>query len=172
MKVAFYSPMPPAKSGIADYSATLVDSLRPLVDLQVIESDQTAPAADIALYQLGNNPYHGPAYQAAMQQPGVLVLHEANLHHLIADLTIKQGDWDAYVKAVGDNEGPAALDYAVRFVRTVQRGPQYELPLLRTALQNARGVIVHSDAVGKVVRDQGYTGPMKKILHEIGRAHV
>ena len=25
-------------------------------------------------------------------------MHESNLHHLMTDLTIKRGDWDAYVR--------------------------------------------------------------------------
>ncbi len=29
-RVAFFSPLPPARSGIADYSEALIESLRPL----------------------------------------------------------------------------------------------------------------------------------------------
>ena len=36
MRLAFFSPLPPARSGIADYSEALVKSLAPLVDLQVL----------------------------------------------------------------------------------------------------------------------------------------
>src|ERR1022692_1277906 len=35
MRVAYFSPLPPARSGIADYSEALIESLRPLVDLEV-----------------------------------------------------------------------------------------------------------------------------------------
>jgi hypothetical protein len=35
MRVAFFSPLPPARSGIADYSEALIQSLKPLVDLEV-----------------------------------------------------------------------------------------------------------------------------------------
>ena len=52
---------------------------------------------DIALYQIGNNRYHDFVYETALRHPGVVVMHESNLHHLIADLTILRGDWDAYV---------------------------------------------------------------------------
>src|SRR5580693_4813483 len=103
MKVAFFSPLPPAKSGIADYSAAVLEHLPRLAD---VETFAAAPAAfdpkrfDIAVYQLGNNPFHTFAYEAAMAHPGVVVLHEANLHHLIADLTIRRNDWDAYLREV------------------------------------------------------------------------
>ena len=69
---------------------------------------------DICVYQLGNNPYHDFVYEAAMKHPGVVVMHEANLHHLIADLTINRNDWDGYVREVGRNHGPEAQEYAER----------------------------------------------------------
>ena len=106
MRVAFFSPLPPAKSGIADYSAALLESLTLLrgVESLEVESFGERPAAfdassfDVCVYQLGNNPYHGFAYEAALEHPGVVVLHEANLHHLIADRPSARGDWDAYLR--------------------------------------------------------------------------
>ena len=61
MRAAFFSPLPPARSGIADYSEALIESLRPLVDLEVFARAEDAfdPSRfDIALYQVGNNQYH------------------------------------------------------------------------------------------------------------------
>jgi hypothetical protein len=95
---AFFSPLPPSKSGIADYSQTLIEHLAPLVDLKVYSSAGDPSDCDIALYQVGNNAHHDFVYEAALRYPGVVVMHESNLHHLIADLTIKCGDWDAYPK--------------------------------------------------------------------------
>jgi hypothetical protein len=33
MRVAFFSPLPPARSGIADYSEALIQALKPLAEL-------------------------------------------------------------------------------------------------------------------------------------------
>ena len=55
---------------------------------------------DIDVYQVGNNPFHTFVYEAALRRPGVVVMHEANLHHLIADYTIRRGNWDAYMAEV------------------------------------------------------------------------
>src|SRR5579872_7564094 len=99
MRIAFFSPMPPAKSGIADYSAALVESLRPLAAVTVFPGPGQAfdPAKfDVALYQIGNNGFHAFVYEQALKHPGVVVLHESNLHHLITELTIRRDDWDAY----------------------------------------------------------------------------
>src|SRR6476660_7335735 len=112
MRVAFFSPLPPAKSGIADYSAALLERLN--TPTFVVETFTSRPAAfdasryDVCVYQLGNNPYHGFVYEAALEHPGVVVMHEANLHHLVADLTINRNDWDGYVREVGRNHGSAA----------------------------------------------------------------
>jgi glycosyltransferase involved in cell wall biosynthesis/SAM-dependent methyltransferase len=173
MKVAFFSPLPPAKSGIADYSAALLEQLPRFAS---VETFAQAPAQfdpahfdptkfDIAVYQLGNNPFHTFAYEAALRHPGVVVLHEANLHHLIADLTIRRNDWDAYLREVEINGGEEALAYALRYVRTLERGPNYDLPMLRTILSRSRGAIVHSDAVAGELRAHGFTGPIAKIPH-------
>src|SRR5262247_271918 len=98
MRVAFFSPLPPARSGIADYSEALVEQLRKRVDLQVFASAAPAFDADIAVYQIGNNGFHGFVYETALEHPGIVVLHESNLHHLIADITINRGHWDSYVR--------------------------------------------------------------------------
>ena len=89
MRAAFFSPLPPARSGIADYSEALIESLRHLVDLEIFSSAAQPfdPARfDVALYHVGNNGYHAFVYETALQHPGVVVMHESNLHHLIADL--------------------------------------------------------------------------------------
>ena len=91
MRVAFFSPLPPAKSGIADYSAALLEHWNGPMEVETFAAKPAAFDAsryDVCVYQLGNNPYHGFVYEAALKHPGVVVMHEANLHHLIADLTI------------------------------------------------------------------------------------
>lgn len=160
--------MPPAKSGIADYSAALVEPLGRLADLRVFDSAAEAfdPARfDVAVYQVGNNPYHEFVYEAAMRHPGVVVLHEANLHYLMADLTIRRGDWDAYLREVEYNAGPQAMAHARR-ARALEVGPDYlGIAMTRRLIESARGIIVHSNAVLEHVRAAGYAGPVARIPH-------
>ena len=168
LKVAFFSPLPPAKSGIADYSATLLDELRRLaeVDAFAARPGRYDPSEfDVALYQIGNNGFHGFCYEAALEFPGVVVVHEANLHHLIADITIKRGDWDAYLREVEHDAGPAALDYALR-VRKLEVGPDYDgVPMLRRLLERSKAAIVHSAFVESELRKAGFSGPVGRIPH-------
>src|SRR5512140_3707027 len=112
MRVAMFTPLPPARSGIADYAEALAGELRHRVDLQVFTTAAPAVDADIAVYQIGNNGFHDFAYEQALKHPGVVVLHESNLHHLITDLTIRRGDWDAYVAECAYCGGAAAGAFA------------------------------------------------------------
>ena len=163
-----FSPMPPSKSGIADYSEALAAELSQRVRLQVFggPSPSFNPADfDISVYQLGNNPCHGFACEAALRYPGIAVMHEANLHHLVADLTINRGDWDAYLAECELNGGPAALAFARR-VRALEVGPDYDgLPMTRRLLNASRGLIVHSEFVAGQMREQGFEGPVAVIPH-------
>jgi glycosyltransferase involved in cell wall biosynthesis/SAM-dependent methyltransferase len=168
MRVAFFSPLPPARSGIADYSEALVESLKPLVDLVVFSGPHQAfdPARfDIALYHVGNNPYHGFVYETALRHPGVVVMHESNLHHLLADLTIKRGDWDAYLRECEYEGGAEALAFAGR-VRKLEVGPDYEgVPMTKRLLEVSRGVVVHSRFMRDEMRAAGFTGQVGVIPH-------
>lgn len=168
MRLAFFSPMPPARSGIADYSAALAGELQHRMDVEVFEdaSRHFDPAAfDLALYQIGNNQYHVHAYETALEHPGVVVMHEANLHHLICDITIRRDNWDAYIAEAAYNQGEPARLYAQR-VRNLETGPDYEgVPMLRRILERSKGIIAHSEFVANQVRDAGFHGPIAVIPH-------
>ena len=95
MKVAYYSPLPPSRSGIADYSALLLPELEQRIDVEIARPGRLrrAPKADVALYHVGNDPEaHGWIVEALRRRPGVVVLHEFVLHHLVAGLTLARGD--------------------------------------------------------------------------------
>ena len=168
MRVAFFSPLPPARSGIADYSEALIQSLKPLVDLEIFSGEGAAfdPAKfDVAVYHVGNNGFHGFVYETALRHPGVVVMHESNLHHLIADLTIRRGDWDAYVRECEFEGGPAALAFAEK-VRRLEVGPDYDgIRMTKRLLEGARGVIVHSRFMRAEMQAAGWNGPTAVIPH-------
>ena len=100
-----------------------------------------------------------------IEHPGVVVMHEANLHHLIAHLTIVRGDWDAYLGEIEFDAGPEARAYAAGYVRTIERPPDYSIPMLKRVLSRSRAAIVHSAAVESDLRAQGFAGPVGKIPH-------
>ena len=78
MRVGFFSPLPPAATGVADYSATLLPFLRSSGTVDIAPE-----TCDVALYHVGNNTLHRDIYQRALTHPGVVVLHDAVLQHLL-----------------------------------------------------------------------------------------
>ncbi len=168
MRVAFVSPLPPSRSGIADYSQALLEPLGRLAAVEAFPDgsrEYDPQKFDLALYQIGNNPHHDFVYEAALRHPGVVVMHEANLHHLIADLTIQRGDWDAYLREAEYNGGPAAMEHARR-AKALETGPDYEgVAMTRRLLESARALVVHSDFMLREMRRQGFNGPIARIPH-------
>ena len=160
--------MPPARSGIADYSAALVDAFKHIADVTVFTDEPKAFNAtryNACLYQVGNNAHHAFVYRQALKTPGVVVMHESNLHHLIAEMTIKQNNWEGYLREVEYAGGPEAVAYARR-VRALEVGPDYEgVPMLRRVLEGSRGAIAHSHCVEQELRKATFTGPIAVIPH-------
>jgi glycosyltransferase involved in cell wall biosynthesis len=170
MRVAYYSPMPPSRSGIADYSALLLPALRERIDVVVAEPGRRAPSADIALYHVGNDPdAHGWIVDALHQRPGLVVLHEYVLHHLVAGITIGRGNGRGYLDAMERDLGVAGrllglgvLDNLLPLLWETQ--PE-RFPLSGIVLDRAQGLIVHSDYVGDRARAAGYGGRLWHVPH-------
>ncbi len=172
MKVAYYSPLPPSRSGIADYSALLLPALRERVEVVVAEEGRRAPASDIALYHVGNDPdAHGWIVDALNERPGVVVLHEYVLHHLIAGITIGRGNGRGYLDAMERELGVAGrllglgvLDNLLPLLWETQ--PE-RFPLSGVVLDRAGGLVVHSRYVGDRARAAGYAGRLWQIPHPV-----
>jgi glycosyltransferase involved in cell wall biosynthesis len=170
MRVAYYSPQPPSRSGIADYSALLLPALRERVDVVLAEPGKRAPVADVALYHVGNDPdAHGWIVDALRKRPGLVVLHEYVLHHLIAGITIGRGDGRGYLDAMERELGVAGrllglgvLDNLLPLLWETQ--PE-RFPLAGTILDHAQGLIVHSAYVEQNARAAGYDGRLWRVAH-------
>jgi len=108
VNVAYFSPMPPEQSGIADYSALLLPALRERIDVTVVRrGKKTAPrGTDLALYHVGNNPdAHAWIVDALRKRPGVVVLHDFVLHHLVAGMTVGRRDGHGYLDLMEREHG-------------------------------------------------------------------
>jgi glycosyltransferase involved in cell wall biosynthesis len=172
MKVAYYSPMPPSRSGIADYSALLLPELSKHVDVVVAKQGRFRrdPSADIALYHIGNDAEaHGWIVEALRRRPGVVVLHDFVLHHLVVGLTFARGDAAGYLDAMEREGGLVGrlLGYAVldnKLPPLWDTRPE-DFPLTGEVIAYATGLIVHSHYVEERARAIGYRGPIVRIPH-------
>lgn len=171
MKVAYYSPMPPSRSGIADYSALLLPALRQRIEEVVVaEPGRRAPHADAALYHVGNDPdAHGWIVDALRRRPGVVVLHEFVLHHLISGITLGRGNARGYLDAMERELGVPgrllALGVTDNLLPLLWETQPERFPLATTILDLAQGLIVHSHYVERRAREAGYAGPIWRVPH-------
>lgn len=128
---------------MADYAETLRRKL---------ESRGPLPAP---LYHLGNNPLHAEIYQAALQNPGVAVLHDAVLHHFFLG-TLRP---EAYVEEFIFNYGEWRRELAEElWCERASSGtdPRYfRFPMLRRIVETARAVIVHNPGAAAIAREHG-----------------
>ena len=169
MKISYYSPMPPERSGIADYSALLVPALREHVDVDVARRGKGA-RGDVSLYHVGNSPEaHGWILETLRREPGVVVMHDFVLHHLVAGLTLGRKDGPAYLTAMERDAGIAGrllglgvIDGCIPPLWEVR--PE-DFPLNGEVLDRATGLIVHSSYVEERVRERGYEGPVWHVAH-------
>jgi glycosyltransferase involved in cell wall biosynthesis len=172
VRVAYFSPMPPESSGIADYSALLVPALHEHLDVSVVRRGAKRPprGVELSVYHIGNNPEaHGWILDALRRTPGLVVLHDFVLHHLVAGVTIGRRDGHGYLDAmerehgvVGRLLGHGVLDK--RLPPLWEARPE-EFPLAGEVLSLATGLVVHSHYVEDRARAAGYDGPIARVPH-------
>ena len=104
MRLAFVSPLPPAPTGVADYTADVLRLLAPSHEIEAFHAQDVVEAArlpgsvrvrraeqlparhaerpfDVVVHQLGNSEAHAFVYGLLSRFPGLLVLHELVLFH-------------------------------------------------------------------------------------------
>lgn len=172
MRVAYFSPLPPERSGIADYSALLLPALRRRLDVVAVKRNAKRPprGVEASLYHVGNDPEaHGWILAALERKAGVVVLHELVLHHLVAGLTLARGDVGGYLRALERDAGVVGrlLGHGVvdRTIQPLWETRPEEYPLTSFLLERAQGLVVHSRYVERGARAMGFAGPIWRIPH-------
>lgn len=160
MTVGFYSPLPPARTGVADYSAALLAALSAGGSVEV-----NARNADIALYHIGNNQLHSAIYRRALEVPGVVVLHDAVLHHFLLGWLSER----EYIREFVYNYGDWAEDQARALWRGRARSaadPVYfRYPMLKRVAECSLAVIVHNPGAAAMLRSHAPDAAIYEIPH-------
>ena len=164
LRLAFVSPMPPQRSGIADYSAQLLSALAEhyeidlILDQPVLELPEQAPygtqrtaawflqhghAYDRVLYQFGNSTYHEYMFPLLERHPGTVVLHDFYLSGLLAHRELHGATGPHWSRALYESHGWPAL--VQRFHAASLADVVYAWPANFEVLRQAAGVIVHSE---------------------------
>lgn len=176
-RLAYVSPMPPDRTGIADYSAELLPALARYYDIDVIVDDnsaareqegrfplreaawlrQHAAQYNVVLYHFGNSPWHCYMVELLEDVPGIIVLHDFYLSGLIWSMDSRPGFGGLKMRELYYNHGYSALIEAQENERQVA----LRYPFNRSILEKAQGVIVHS-AVSLRLAEQWY-GPQAAV---------
>ena len=164
-KVAYFSPLPPIRSGIADYSAVLIPYLKRYVDLTLFTDQAERPdwpdleikpiAAihdewwryDLLLYHMGNSLHHGAIYEVATQYSGVVVLHDHGIHHFVTEFADDKERPGIYTRELAYSQGRAGGEMVWQSRRGEAAVDLFADPLNQRLIDSSRGLVVHSEYV-------------------------
>ncbi|HEV7668118.1 MAG TPA: glycosyltransferase family 4 protein [Thermoanaerobaculia bacterium] len=173
----YLSPLPPVRSGIADYSMDLLPHLAARADVRLLAlagqpvapevraawhpkpSERAGEGGRLPLYHMGNNRYHEDVLRLALYRPGVVVLHDLVLHHLRLDTTLgrERGreDFDLYCRLLAEDEGwiGTATALAKRWSAYAD-APVFALAARRTLLRRQRGILVHGEWAARELSEE------------------
>ena len=162
MRVAWFSPLPPVRSGIAAYSADVLPHLtaRSSVDCfaesnahDFVWKAQRRPY-DLVVYQLGNAPCHDYMWAYLAAYPGLVVLHDARLHHARARSLLHQQRFDDYRREFAYDHPDATPGFTEYAVEGLGGSIYYFWSMLRVVMRTARTVAVHNARVAEELREQ------------------
>ncbi len=160
MTVGFHSPLPPAATGVADYSAALLAALHKLGALE-----PGASRADVHLYHLGNNLLHRAIYDRALASPGVVVLHDAVLHHFFLGALTEARYVDEFVYNYGAWQAGLARSLWRTRARSAGDPRYFKYPMIKRVAERSRAVIVHNPAAAAMVKAHAPQASVHEIPH-------
>ncbi|HEX8998196.1 MAG TPA: FkbM family methyltransferase [Ktedonobacterales bacterium] len=162
--IAYFSPMPPERSGISDYSVELLEHLTKLVDVDTYAgvSETTTfngwtlrpyeaypilarrQPYDLNVYAMGNNyEFHDEIFDLALREPGLVVMHDLTLYGFYFMGTGARRDLLA--NEVRYAHGERALAEWRTVADDYTKVDRLKFNMLRRIAERSRGIIVHSE---------------------------
>jgi glycosyltransferase involved in cell wall biosynthesis len=170
MRIAWFSPLPPHRSGIAAYSAEILSRLtHHAIDAFVDDGAGTAAVGqalplsgvqicgahdfpwrhasrpyDAIVYQLGNDTCHDYMWPYMVRYPGLVVIHDAQLHQARAFGLIRRRRQDDYRAEFRYSHPDVDPGIAELVVAGLGGSLFYNWPMNRVPVESARLVAVHN----------------------------
>lgn len=162
-RLAYVSPLPPERSGIADYSAELLPELAQFYEIDIIVAQDTitdpwisqnCPVRtaqwltenpnryDRVLYHFGNSTFHQHMFELLKAVPGVVVLHDFFLSGIAAHMDLHGHSPGYWAQELYKSHGYVAL--RDRFHSKSIEDVIWKYPCSLSVIQDSLGVIVHS----------------------------
>jgi glycosyltransferase involved in cell wall biosynthesis len=192
-RLAWFSPLPPVRSGIARYCSDLLPGLAGKYDIDLFVDGppvtfelphervqlfdahdfiwkHLARPYDLIVYQLGNAPCHDYMWAYLVRHPGLVVLHDGQLHHARGRMLLqrwqpRRDDYRREFRFNHPHANPAVAEIgAVGLLGSLT----YLWPMLRIVVESSRSVLVHNDWLADQIREAHPGGSVE--LVEMGVA--
>lgn len=162
-RLAYVSPLPPERTGIAYYSAELLPELSRYYEIEVVIAQKSidlgsmngcfpirtidwferhADCYERIIYHIGNSEFHAHMFGLLERISGVVVLHDFYLSGILAHLETKGPQPGTWSRALYESHGYGAL--AERHRAKDMAEVIWRYPCNLGVLRESMGVIVHS----------------------------
>ena len=189
LKAAWFSPLPPQHSGVADYCADLLPCLAEHFELELYAEDPplhegTAIARelpiirasdfrrqrrgakyDVVIYQMGNDIVHKFVYLNLVEYPGVVVLHEPMLHHFMLQMLSAGWDESDYRRELDYSYGVRRDDIESAVAVDGTEEARFRYPMIQRVVDSSLGILVHSEHARRAVLGHGPPGRVGRVSH-------
>lgn len=165
-RLAYFSPLPPARTGIADHAIELLPALARQADITLYSADPPAAVDarvteqytvhslaaygmerwnyDAAIFHMGNSYFHEGLYQTFCHYPGIVVLHDLSLHHLMVERSQHDGNYVRYRRELAYALGQTGIQIGQDFRHGRRELSLYEWPLNERVIDLSLGLVTHS----------------------------
>ena len=188
-RLAYVSPLPPQRTGVADYSAELLPALSRYYQIELITDQESinlkkenfynfknkdwlrvnVSKDDRVLYHFGNSPFHSYMFDLLQEIPGVVVMHDLFFGHVLrheSSSGTKSYEWE---RELYRSHGYKAIKDLSK-----QNGAEQALlnyPCSGMVVQNSSAIVVHSwhakslikKWYGKIIYKRSYVVPHVRI---------
>ena len=175
--------MPPARTGVAAYSADVIRGLRGEHEIDVYVDESLAALArevasvglsgaiqqrsahdflwrhrlrpyDLAVYQLGNSSAHDYLWPYLFRFPGLTVLHDARLHHARAAALLRERRAGDYRREFAAACPGRSVDLAELAIGGFDNAVYYDLPMTRLVTRASKVTAVHARLAAEALREE------------------
>lgn len=167
LRLAFFTPLSPLKTAIADHSEGLLPPMREYADIDLYIDEGYQPSNpiitevfsiyshreftshkeqyDAVLYAMGDNAsFHSYIYDMMGRVPGVTILHDTTLHRFMIGRTLGSGNAQGYLEEMQYAYGAGDLRVAEQILAGYGDMLVIRYPLIERVVDQAQGIIVHN----------------------------
>jgi glycosyltransferase involved in cell wall biosynthesis len=188
LRIAFFTPLAPRQTAIADHSEGLLPYLSQGADIDLFidegyepttpaiaeqfniysyrEFPQRAANYDLPVYAMGNdNRFHGFMHNLMRDYPGVVIFHDTDFQHYFVERTLQHDDVGDYLSEMEYAYGQTGRQVAVlALIGEVER-LRGVFPLIERLLAWSRGGIVYNEFAFRDLRRRRPEARLRHLNH-------